>query len=149
VIDLDRFKQLNDSYGHSTGDDALAAVSRALRDTSGDGAVIGRSGGEEFVIADICDPDEVGRRAQRLCAVIADLPFGITGSVGTAGVHPAYRTGDSDELLAELTMAADAAMYAAKRSGGNRASNHEWPLPPPLSSYQVDPTEFGSGELTA
>ena len=59
VIDLDRFKQLNDSYGHSTGDDALVAVSRALRDTTDDTAVIGRSGGEEFVIADIWHPHEV------------------------------------------------------------------------------------------
>ena len=50
VIDLDRFKQLNDTYGHSTGDNALVSVSRALRDTTDDGAVIGRSGGEEFVI---------------------------------------------------------------------------------------------------
>jgi diguanylate cyclase (GGDEF)-like protein len=148
VIDLDRFKQLNDSYGHGTGDDALAAVSRALRDTNGDSAVIGRSGGEEFVIADVCAPNDVSRKAQQLCDVIAALPFGITCSVGTAGIHPTYRTGDADGLLVELTTAADAAMYAAKRRGGNQASNHEWPSPPP-SSYPADATGFGSGELTA
>ncbi|MGO9072085.1 diguanylate cyclase domain-containing protein, partial [Mycobacterium sp.] len=57
VIDLDSFKQLNDNYGHSTGDEALVSVARALRDTTDDDtAVIGRSGGEEFVIADICIP---------------------------------------------------------------------------------------------
>jgi diguanylate cyclase (GGDEF)-like protein len=143
VIDLDRFKQLNDNYGHSTGDDALVAVSRALRDSTDDTAVIGRSGGEEFVIADIWCPDEVDRRSQQLCHQIAALPFGITASVGTAGVHPAYRTGSRSDLLIELIAAADAAMYAAKRSGGNQACHHEWPLPSPLG-YEDD-TDFRDG----
>ncbi len=145
VIDLDRFKQLNDTYGHSTGDNALVAVSRALRETTDDGAVIGRSGGEEFVIADIWDTGEVDRRAQQLCEVIAALPFGVTASIGTAGIHPAYRTGNRGELLIELIAAADAAMYAAKRRGGNQASHHEWPLPPPLSSLADDETDYRDG----
>jgi diguanylate cyclase (GGDEF)-like protein len=136
VIDLDRFKQLNDSYGHSTGDEALVAVSRALRDTTDDSAVIGRSGGEEFVIADIWHPDEVSVKAERLCEVIAALPFGITASIGTAGIHPAYRTGNHGDLLIELIAAADAAMYAAKRRGGNQAGHHHWP--PPLSGLPDD-----------
>jgi diguanylate cyclase (GGDEF)-like protein len=145
VIDLDCFKQLNDNYGHSTGDDALVSVSRALRDTIDDGAVIGRSGGEEFVIAGIWHPDEVNRRAQQLCDEIAALPFGITASVGTAGIHPAYRTGNRSDLLIELIAAADAAMYAAKRRGGNQAGHHEWPLPPPLTSFADDETDYRDG----
>jgi diguanylate cyclase (GGDEF)-like protein len=145
VIDLDRFKQLNDSYGHSTGDDALVSVSRALRDTTDDTAVIGRSGGEEFVIADIWDPAEVDRRAQQLCDVIAALPFGITASIGTAGVHPAYRTGSRSDLLIELIAAADAAMYAAKRRGGNQTGHHEGQLPTPLSSFADDETDYRDG----
>jgi diguanylate cyclase (GGDEF)-like protein len=145
VIDLDRFKQLNDSYGHSTGDDALVSVSRALRDTTDDTAVIGRSGGEEFVIADIWLPDEVDRRAQQLCEQIAALPFGITASIGTAGIHPAYRTGNRSDLLIELIAAADAAMYAAKRCGGNQAGHHEWALPPTLTSFTDDETDYRDG----
>jgi diguanylate cyclase (GGDEF)-like protein len=145
VIDLDRFKQLNDSYGHSTGDDALVSVSRALRDTTDDVAVIGRSGGEEFVIADVWRPDEVERRAQQLCDEIAALPFGITASIGTAGIHPAYRTGNRGDLLIELIAAADAAMYAAKRRGGNQAGHHEWPLPPPLAGLADDETDYRDG----
>jgi diguanylate cyclase (GGDEF)-like protein len=94
VIDLDCFKQLNDNYGHSTGDDALVSVARALGDSTDDTAVICRSGGEEFVIADVWHPDEVGRRAQQLCEVIAALPFGITASVGTAGIHRRSRCRD-------------------------------------------------------
>jgi diguanylate cyclase (GGDEF)-like protein len=124
VIDLDAFKQLNDNYGHSTGDDALVSVARALRDTSSDTAVVGRSGGEEFVIADTWHPDDVDRRAQQLCDVIAALRFGITASVGTAGIHPAYRTSDMGDLQNELIAAADAAMYGAKRRGGNQTGGH-------------------------
>jgi diguanylate cyclase (GGDEF)-like protein len=145
VIDLDPIKQINDNYGHSTGDDALVSVSRALRDTIDDSAVIGRSGGEEFVIADIWQPDEVNRRAQQLCDEIAALPFGITASIGTAGIHPAYRTGSRSDLLIELIAAADAAMYAAKRRGGNQAGHHEWPLPPPLTSFADDETDYRDG----
>jgi diguanylate cyclase (GGDEF)-like protein len=138
VIDLDRFKQLNDNYGHNTGDDALASVARALRDTTDDTAVICRSGGEEFVIADIWHPDEIARRAQQLCDVIAALPFGITASIGTAGVHPTYPAGESGELLIELIAAADAAMYAAKRRGGNQAGHHHWPTSPARDSVEAD-----------
>ena len=89
----------------STGDEALVSVARALRDTTDDTALICRSGGEEFVIADIWHPDEVQLRAQQLCDVIAALPFGVTASIGTAGIHPAHPAGDSVDLLAELIAA--------------------------------------------
>jgi diguanylate cyclase (GGDEF)-like protein len=149
MIDLDRFKQLNDNYGHRTGDDALVAVARALRDTTDDTAVIGRSGGEEFVIAAIWHPDETGRRAQQLCDVIAALPFGITASIGTANIDSAYRTADSGDLLFELVSAADDAMYVAKRRGGNQASHHEWPLPPPLKLFTDDETDSRTDGISA
>jgi len=145
VIDLDRFKQLNDSYGHSTGDYALVSVAQALRDATDDTALIGRSGGEEFVIADTWAPADVSRKAQQLCDVVAALPCGITASVGTAGVQPAYRTGSRGELLIELVMAADAAMYAAKRGGGNQIGHHVWPLPAPLTTVADDETDYRDG----
>jgi diguanylate cyclase (GGDEF)-like protein len=149
MIDLDRFKQLNDNHGHRTGDDALVAVARALRDTTDDTAVIGRSGGEEFVIAAIWHPDEIGRKAQQLCDVIAALPFGVTASIGTADIHSAYRPGDSGELLFELISAADDAMYVAKRRGGNQASHYEWPLPPPLELFTDDETDSRTDGISA
>jgi diguanylate cyclase (GGDEF)-like protein len=149
VIDLDSFKQLNDNYGHSTGDDALVSVARALRDTNDDSAVICRSGGEEFVLADIWHPEDVAPRAQQICEVIAALPFGITASIGTAGIHPAHRTGDSGDLLFELIAAADAAMYTAKRRGGNQTGHHEWPLPSPLDSYTPDETDYRDDGISA
>jgi diguanylate cyclase (GGDEF)-like protein len=149
MIDLDRFKQLNDNYGHRTGDDALVSVAHALRDTTDDTAVIGRSGGEEFVIADIWHPDEVDLRAQQLCDVIAALRFGVTASIGTAGIHPAYRAGDDDDLLFELIAAADDAMYAAKRRGGNQTGHYRWSLPPRLDSFAADESHYRSDGLSA
>jgi diguanylate cyclase (GGDEF)-like protein len=146
---LDHFKQLNDNYGHGTGDDALVSVARALRDTTDDTAVICRSGGEEFVIADIWHPDEVGPRAQQLCDVIAALPFGITASVGTAGIHPAHRDGDSVDLLAALIVAADAAMYVAKRRGGNQTGHHRSPLPPRIDGVEAGESDYREDGLTA
>jgi diguanylate cyclase (GGDEF)-like protein len=149
VLDLDRFKQLNDRYGHSTGDSALIAVARALQDTTDDTAVICRSGGEEFVIADIWHPDEVDLRAQQLCDAIAALPFDITASIGTAGIHPAQRADGSADLLVELIAAADDAMYVAKRRGGNQTGHHQWPLPPRSDSFDADETDCRSDGLTA
>jgi len=129
VIDLDRFKMVNDLYGHSTGDEALDAVARALRDAAGPTAVIGRSGGEEFVVADGWHPDEVDQRAQRFCYAVAALPFNITASVGTAGAHPRPAQ-QPEELIAALMVAADDAMYMAKRRGGNQTGHHRVPIPP-------------------
>jgi diguanylate cyclase (GGDEF)-like protein len=161
MIDLDRFKQLNDNYGHRTGDAALVSVARALRDTTDDTALICRSGGEEFVIADIWHPDEVQLRAQQLCDVIAALSFGVTASIGTAGIQPAHQAGDSVELLAELIAAADGAMYAAKRRGGNRTGHNRSPLPPnrtghnrsplppPRDGFAADKSDYRGDGLTA
>ena len=91
----------------------------------------------------------MSRKAQRLCEVIAALPFGITASIGTAGIHPAHRTGNIGDLLMELIAAADAAMYTAKRRGGNQAGHHDWPLPPPLSSLTEDETDYRSDGISA
>lgn len=127
VLDLDRFKQLNDRYGHSTGDAALVAVAQALRECSDDTAVIGRVGGEEFVVADICAFEEIPRRAQQLCDAIAALPFEVTASLGTATADVSRRVSpvlDTRTAVAELISAADAAMYVAKRRGGNQTFHH-------------------------
>jgi len=80
--------------------------------------------------------------------VIATLPFGITASIGTAGINSAYRTGESGDLLFELISAADDAMYVAKRRGGNQASHDEWPLPllsPLLDSFAEGETDYRDG----
>ena len=125
VVDLDDFKAINDRHGHLAGDRALVEVARALRQSACDTAVIARSGGEEFTVADTSYADDAAPLGRRICAAIADLPVGITASVGTAcatlqGV-PAHRHA---ALVEHLVGVADDAMYSAKRSGGNRFHHH-------------------------
>jgi diguanylate cyclase (GGDEF)-like protein len=123
LLDLDRFKQINDSGGHSAGDLVLRRVAAALRGLirSGDAAV--RLGGEEFLLL-LRDSDAVG--AERIAMEFRDqlavlslprscLPRAtLTVSMGIA-ILP--RNGI---VLAELVRAADVAMYEAKRAGGDR-----------------------------
>ncbi|MET0698903.1 MAG: GGDEF domain-containing protein [Mycobacterium sp.] len=121
MVDLDRFKLLNDTDGHAAGDEALVAVSEVLRAESYAGSLVGRVGGEEFLIADLVTTAAQDDRAQHLCDAIAGLRFSITASVGTA-------VGRIDQLGAEgqrdfmhrLCKQADSAMYDAKRNGGNQ-----------------------------
>lgn len=121
MIDLDKFKKLNDAYGHLAGDQALTAVGWALRESS-DTAIIGRFGGEEFIVINAVAADVAERLPQELCEAIAALPHPVTASVGAAIVR--WGCGPSIE---ELIRQADAAMYEAKRDGGNR-SRICWPV---------------------
>ncbi|WP_431234427.1 GGDEF domain-containing protein [Mycolicibacterium psychrotolerans] len=120
VIDLDSFKNLNDTAGHAAGDAALIRISEALADNCGLSAIIGRSGGEEFVIADVDHPGSPEVVAERLRQAIADLPVPVTASIGTACAPLKNGSQVNLRLLDELVEAADAAMYAAKRAGGNQ-----------------------------
>ncbi len=123
VIDLDRFKKLNDAAGHAAGDAALIRISGALADNCGFSAIIGRSGGEEFVIADVDHPDPREVLAERLRQAIAELPVPVTASIGTASASLDSGSHRNLRLLDDLIEAADAAMYSAKRAGGNQVQH--------------------------
>lgn len=118
-LDVDFFKKINDTHGHSVGDNVLIDMTRLLQQETYSGEHLGRYGGEEFVI--LCpdtDMQQAVRRAERLrtaiCqAEIGGLPAGrITASFGVAE----YEAGDSVESLLRH---ADRALYAAKDSGRN------------------------------
>jgi diguanylate cyclase (GGDEF)-like protein len=126
MVDLDKFKRLNDSQGHAVGDAALAGVATVLAECSGPGAVLGRLGGEEFVVADLGAASRHVFIAERIRAGIASLPFGITGSVGVCSATiPAGIEVEHPEFLERLIHVADAAMYLAKRSGGDRVEHRD------------------------
>ncbi|GAY13981.1 GGDEF domain-containing protein [Mycobacterium sp. shizuoka-1] len=120
VIDLDNFKQLNDTRGHAAGDAALIRISASLADSCRPSAVIGRAGGEEFVIADVLHAASPDGTAEKVRRAIAELPVPLTASIGTACAPLSSGPDLNLQLLDELIEAADAAMYRAKRAGGNQ-----------------------------
>lgn len=126
MVDLDRFKALNDTHGHLAGDRALVRVAHALRSSIAKTDVLARSGGEEFLIAHVSAQCEPSSLAQRICDAIAALPVRITASVGTACAPLDHNDDASHQaLITRLTAHADAAMYRAKRNGGNQVHHHD------------------------
>jgi diguanylate cyclase (GGDEF)-like protein len=133
MIDLDNFKQLNDTRGHAAGDQALVSVSAALREHCRPTAVIGRVGGEEFVVADIDTVPNPVERAEVLRHAIERIPLPVTASIGTAGAQFETDSATANlQLINELIRTSDTAMYEAKRAGGNQV-RHYPTLAPPLS----------------
>jgi diguanylate cyclase (GGDEF)-like protein len=121
VLDLDHFKAVNDTWGHPVGDLALCAVAKTMAAELRGGDVIGRLGGEEFVIALAANrTDQAAVLAERVRRAVADLPIrgggglvDLTVSIGVA----AHRGATSlDKLMAH----SDAALYRAKAAGRNR-----------------------------
>ncbi|MGE2717938.1 diguanylate cyclase domain-containing protein [Mycolicibacterium litorale] len=121
LIDLDRFKAINDLHGHASGDAALVDVAEALTAACAESALLCRMGGEEFLIADVVTAAVPTEWAQRLCAAVTSTPFRVTASVGTATVPLRDVKPDwAAETFQQLVTDADAAMYSAKRRGGNQ-----------------------------
>ncbi|MFI5382056.1 MAG: GGDEF domain-containing protein [Tepidisphaerales bacterium] len=116
MIDLGKFKKHKEVYGHLAGDQALTAVGWVLRKTSTSSAIIGRFGGEEFIVIDAVPAEIAEQLPAQLCVAIAALPHPVTASVGAAVV----RWG-SGSAMEDLIRSADSAMYAAKRAGGNQS----------------------------
>jgi diguanylate cyclase (GGDEF)-like protein len=121
-IDLDHFKQINDSYGHAAGDACLNAIIAPIQAELRQSDVIGRYGGEEFVVilssADIAAAHPIAERIRNRVAEVQvegfEAPIKLTCSIGVA-------TSDTLGVWGEHLIAqADAAVYAAKRGGRNR-----------------------------
>lgn len=124
IVDLDRFKAVNDAHGHLVGDQVLAAVADLLRSELREVDVLGRFGGEEFVAALSADAALARSIAERLRRRIAEhvidasgVPVRVTASIGIATL------GQDGTDPTELLTAADAALYAAKTAGRNRVAD--------------------------
>lgn len=122
VIDLDHFKQVNDSYGHASGDAALIRCAALCLDAAPAGAVVGRIGGEEFAVflSDVSEEEtrlvaeRVRRAVQAEILTCGDRVFRVTASIGCAWRD---RVDDGYEAMMRE---ADAALYRAKDGGRNR-----------------------------
>jgi diguanylate cyclase (GGDEF)-like protein len=121
MIDIDKFKNINDTYGHGVGDEVIRTVAARVRAAVRQADVLGRYGGEEFAVV-LPDHDGDARvLAERMRAAVAAVPIAtaagpvqVTISVGLAGLTPGDRT--LDHLLAR----ADHALYRAKEAGRNQ-----------------------------
>lgn len=120
-LDLDHFKRVNDSHGHAVGDACLRAMVRVCVGELEDHDMIGRLGGEEFLVLlpgsnrrQALDAGErIRKGVEARCASVVDVAVALTASIGVAGHNP----GDTSDTLIRR---ADKAMYAAKHAGRNR-----------------------------
>lgn len=121
-VDIDRFKSVNDNLGHAAGDDLLVVVADRLASTVRDEDIVGRIGGDEFLIvcSRIRGREEARQVAERINAVLHDdVTLAGAGVILSASVGAACSTGGAT-TADELVGLADAAMYEAKREGLGR-----------------------------
>ena len=114
LLDVDHFKSVNDTYGHPVGDAVLVAVSQVIQANVRGQDLVGRWGGEEFLV--ICRDatvDTAQALAEKLRSALQAHSIAVTASFGVT----AYRTGDR---IADVVNRADAALYRAKEGGRNR-----------------------------
>jgi diguanylate cyclase (GGDEF)-like protein/PAS domain S-box-containing protein len=118
-VDLDRFKEVNDLYGHGAGDQVLRMAADRMSESLGNGELVGRVGGDEFVIlqSEGLQPDTAAALATRLTEAFA-APFEIDGSATDVGASIGIALYPDDGGTAEQILAnADMALYRAKGNG--------------------------------
>ena len=120
MLDLDDFKQVNDTHGHSAGDDVLRIAARAISENLRRSDVLGRYGGEEFLVfLSHTEPDGirvVGDKIRRSLEQAPGNEFGVTVSVGA---HACRLGEDTDRALEAAIKIADENLYKAKKQGKN------------------------------
>ena len=129
LVDLDRFKLVNDTLGHAIGDQLLVEVGRRLEQSVGKGGRVGRIGGDEFAVvwSGSCDRQQLGAVADR---IVADLSKSFT--VGAATLHVGATIGiaicpHDGAFEEQLMRSADLALYRAKEAGrGGHAFFERW-----------------------
>jgi len=122
MADIDHFKRINDSLGHAAGDEVLKEVAQRLKRDLRSYDVVGRHGGEEFlIILPACDLTTGARRADEIRNLVAKdpifTPFGTATATVSVGV---VTTSNQQHSASDLMRQSDICMYAAKKKGRNR-----------------------------
>jgi len=127
MIDLDKFKPVNDQYGHPVGDALLVAVADNLRSICRETDIVARLGGDEFavILTDLEDPASAYLPAEKIIEALSHpmKVLGQTVQIG-ASIGIAFLPGDADNM-SDLTTLADDALYAAKDAGRNTYRVHQ------------------------
>jgi two-component system cell cycle response regulator len=123
LVDIDHFKRVNDTLGHAAGDEVLKEVARRLKVDLRPYDVVGRYGGEEFlIILPGCNLTTGARRANEIRNLVAkdpiNTPFGASSATVSMGVTATVSTRDCS--VADFLREADVSLYAAKKNGRNR-----------------------------
>ena len=118
LLDIDNFKSVNDTHGHSVGDRVLLEVSKVLKGHVRAYDLVGRWGGEEFlVVCSATAAEAAAMVAENLRAALAAYPIAVTGPKTASFGVATYRT---DDTVADMVRRADEALYRAKQAGRNR-----------------------------
>lgn len=128
ILDIDHFKRVNDTMGHTAGDMVLIEITNRIRTELRPYDLIGRFGGEEFLIGIPMANNEIGRNiAERIRTSICNKPFhagneklDITASLGLTSVIPTGNKKSMLNLLEDMIEKADSSLYRAKNEGRNR-----------------------------
>jgi len=129
MLDLDHFKQVNDVHGHAVGDRVLTEMAAVLKDGVREGDIVGRWGGEEFIVLlPHTDLNGACKAAEQWLVNVAALSIpadsgksiSVTFSAGVATLGDVPSKADMNQVVEQLLVAADECMYAAKQSGRNR-----------------------------
>ena len=119
-LDLDNFKDVNDTWGHPVGDRLLQSVAQRLRDSIRGSDIVARFGGDEFsvLMSDLDEPADAGILAQKLVDVM-EVPFLIDGSTVSTGISIGIALYEPDTDAEALLSRADVALYRSKSEGGH------------------------------
>lgn len=125
MMDLNAFKSINDSLGHSAGDHVLITVGERIRSAVRESDVVARLGGDEFaIVLPSATPDEAGIVGRRILAAVRE-PIGLPGRSLRCGASIGLSAGEAGKTPEDMLMEADVAMYASKAEGQNRLHRFE------------------------
>ena len=121
LLDLERFKEINDTYGHLTGDRILSGVASALKNHTRYGDIIGRYGGDEFyLVLPETSAEEARQIAERLTAILRQLKWTAGDTVVSVNAQFGVAASTADSTISELLGVCDGLLYRAKRRSAPR-----------------------------